>query len=221
MAINNNLRNLRLEKGLTQEQVAEKLNVTRQAVSSYESGRTRPDIDTLMRFAEIYETDLDGIIYGNTRNLKSIRNVKIVAFVLLALTVLLILTFSVLKWSATCFFPILNDPALTFRDQHIRLVESAEYMEGLALILSTWGALVIMFFIFVPKCKIRIKYKLLYVVIFILLLYAACLPFAIADPVFDNINYTLTPTRISVRLVLFLILEIIIEMIQQKASKKP
>lgn len=219
MAINNTLRQLRLEIGLTQEQVAEKLNVTRQAISSYESGRTRPDIDTLMRFAEIYETDLDGILYGNTRKLKALRNVKIVAFVLLALTVLLILTFSVLKWSATYFFPILNDPALIFRDQHIRLVESAEFMEGLAFTLSSPGMIVIMFFVLVPKCKIHIKYKLLYVVIFILLLYAASLPFAIADPVFDNINYTLTPARIAVRLVIFLIFETVIELIINKRSQ--
>ena len=219
MSINNNLRNLRLEKGLTQEQVAEKLNVTRQAVSSYESGRTRPDIDTLMKFAEIYETDLDGILYGNTRKLKSLRNVKIVAFTVLALMVFLILAFSVLKWSATYFFPIQNDPALTFLDQHIRFVESAEFMEGLAFTLSSPGMIVIIFFILVPKCKIPMKHKLLYVALFIAFLYAASLPFAIADPVFNNIDYTFTPARISLRLVLFLILESIIELIINKRAK--
>ena len=219
MAINNALRQLRLESGLTQEQVAEKLNVTRQAISSYESGRTRPDIDTLMRFAEIYETDLDGILYGNTRKLKALRNVKIVAFVLLALTVLLILTFSVLKWSATYFFPILNDPTLQFKEQHIRLIEVAEYMEGLAHTISSVGSIIIMFFILVPKCKIRTRHKLIYVALFIVLLYAVSLPFAIADPVFSNINYTFTPAHISIRFIFFLILETVIEFIINKRTK--
>lgn len=63
MNINNNLKKLRTEAGLTQEQVAEKLNVTRQALSSYESGRTRPDIDTLVRLA-VNDTDVNSIIYG-------------------------------------------------------------------------------------------------------------------------------------------------------------
>ena len=51
MAIHDNLKQLRTASGMTQEQVAEKLHLTRQAVSNYEAGRTRPDIDTLMQRA--------------------------------------------------------------------------------------------------------------------------------------------------------------------------
>lgn len=219
MAINNNLRNLRLEKGLTQEHVAEKLNVTRQAVSSYESGRTRPDIDTLMKFAEVYETDLESILYGNTRKLKSLRNLKIAAFVVLTLTVIFILLSSVLRWSSNYFFPLLNDPTLQFMNHHIRLSETADFIEGMALTLSFWGAIVIMFFILVPKCKIHVKYKLFYVVIFIILMYTVSFPFGIADSVFSIINYILTPLRISIRFVFFFILETIIEFIINRRSK--
>lgn len=64
MAINHELRQLRLARGMTQEQAAERLGVTRQALSSYETGRTRPDLDTLLRLAEVYGTDLEGILYG-------------------------------------------------------------------------------------------------------------------------------------------------------------
>ncbi len=219
MAINNNLRNLRLEKGLTQEHVAEKLNVTRQAVSSYESGRTRPDIDTLMKFAEVYETDLENILYGNTRKLKSLRNLKIAAFVVLTLTVIFILLSSVLRWSSNYFFPLLNDPTLQFMNHHIRLSETADFIEGMALTLSFWGAIVIMFFILVPKCKIHVKYKLFYVVIFIILMYTVSFPFGIADSVLSIINYILTPLRISIRFVFFFILETIIEFIINRRSK--
>ena len=55
MTISQNLKDLRRLSGLTQEQVAEKVGLTRQAISSYESGRTQPDLDTL---------DLTGLLAG-------------------------------------------------------------------------------------------------------------------------------------------------------------
>ena len=63
MSIHQNLRRLRAQSGMTQEQVAARLNITRQALSSYESGRTRPDIDMLLRLCQVYHTDLEGLIY--------------------------------------------------------------------------------------------------------------------------------------------------------------
>ena len=49
-----NLKKLRTVKWLTQEDVASQIGLTRQAISSYESGRTQPPLDLLTRFAEIY-----------------------------------------------------------------------------------------------------------------------------------------------------------------------
>ena len=46
--IGKNIRYLRETKGLTQDQLAEKLFVTRQTVSNYETGRTRPDVDMIV-----------------------------------------------------------------------------------------------------------------------------------------------------------------------------
>jgi transcriptional regulator with XRE-family HTH domain len=62
-----NLKKLRLLRSLTQEEVAQKIGLTRQAISSYESGRTQPSIDLLMKFAEIYEVTLDDILYGKRK----------------------------------------------------------------------------------------------------------------------------------------------------------
>lgn len=44
----NNLKIYRRESGLTQEQVAEKLNVSRQAVAKWENGDTLPDIEAAL-----------------------------------------------------------------------------------------------------------------------------------------------------------------------------
>ena len=44
--------------------LAEKLFVTRQTVSNYETGKSRPDVEMLTRIAEVLETDVSTLIYG-------------------------------------------------------------------------------------------------------------------------------------------------------------
>ena len=56
--IGKNIRDLRQMLLLTQEELAEQLFVTRQTVSNYENGRTRPDVDQILRLAEIFDTDV-------------------------------------------------------------------------------------------------------------------------------------------------------------------
>ena len=61
------LRQLRVQKGLSQDELAEKLYVTRQAVSSWETGKTQPDIETLTTLAEALNADVRELIYGPGR----------------------------------------------------------------------------------------------------------------------------------------------------------
>lgn len=60
-----NLRKLRLSKELTQEDVANYLNITPQSVSKWERGETYPDITLLPALANIFETSIDQIIGMN------------------------------------------------------------------------------------------------------------------------------------------------------------
>ena len=62
--IGKNIKLIRQAKEMTQEELAEALYVTRQTVSNYENGRSRPDLDMLLKIAEILETDVNTIIYG-------------------------------------------------------------------------------------------------------------------------------------------------------------
>lgn len=62
--IGKNIKAVRQANGITQEALAEALYVTRQTVSNYENGRSRPDLDTLIKIAEILNTDVNTIIYG-------------------------------------------------------------------------------------------------------------------------------------------------------------
>ena len=65
-AICDNLKQLRTARGLTQAEVAQRLGVTRQTISSYESGRTMPDLETLKRLTDILGCDLEQLLYGQS-----------------------------------------------------------------------------------------------------------------------------------------------------------
>ena len=62
--IGKNIRQLRTQKNMTQDELAEKLFVTRQTVSTYETGRSRPDVEMLAKIAEVLGTDVNTLIYG-------------------------------------------------------------------------------------------------------------------------------------------------------------
>ena len=62
--IGKTIKKIREEKNMTQEQLAEKLNVTRQAISNWENNKTQPDIDTIIKISEVLEVSVEEIIYG-------------------------------------------------------------------------------------------------------------------------------------------------------------
>lgn len=53
---------LRMDMGLSQKEFAEKLFVTRQAVSRWETGETTPTLDTLKRMAKIFGRTMDALL---------------------------------------------------------------------------------------------------------------------------------------------------------------
>ena len=62
MEFNQKLQQLRKEKGLTQEELAQKLFVSRTAISKWESGRGYPSIDSLRTIAEFFSVTVDNLI---------------------------------------------------------------------------------------------------------------------------------------------------------------
>lgn len=60
-----NLQNLRKKHNLSQEQLAEKLEVSRQAVSKWENGSSYPEMDKLIMLSELFNIDIDMLIKGN------------------------------------------------------------------------------------------------------------------------------------------------------------
>lgn len=66
-AFSENLQYIRAQAGLTQEQFAEALNVSRQSVSKWESATSFPEMDTLLQICELYDVNLDTLLRGNLR----------------------------------------------------------------------------------------------------------------------------------------------------------
>lgn len=61
MSIGANIRRLREERGFTQEKIADELNVSFQAVSSWERDECKPDIDRLLKLSEIFDVSLSAL----------------------------------------------------------------------------------------------------------------------------------------------------------------
>ena len=61
MTIGNNIKQLRVQKNLTQDQVAEKLGVSYQAVSKWENNANTPDIALLPRIADLFGVTIDAL----------------------------------------------------------------------------------------------------------------------------------------------------------------
>ncbi len=64
--IANKLVNLRKERGLSQEELAERLGISRQAVSKWERAESSPDTDNLIALAELYQISLDELLLIST-----------------------------------------------------------------------------------------------------------------------------------------------------------
>ena len=101
--VSSSIKKLREERGMTQDELAEKLNVTRQAVSNWETGKTQPDIETLTRLAEIFDVSVERIIYGSERKEKIVhinREVQIGPKEGLGMGACLAMIISYVKWQS-------------------------------------------------------------------------------------------------------------------------
>ncbi len=103
MTFGQKLKKLRNDNGLTQEQLANKIFVTRTAVSKWETGNGYPDIDSLKQLSQLFNISLDQLISDNdivNKKLldeKNARKMYYVAIAFLGLTVLFTLLAYFLK----------------------------------------------------------------------------------------------------------------------------
>lgn len=108
--VSKNLKRIRIERNLTQDELAEKVCVTRQTISNWETGKSQPDIETLVTLGEVLGTDANELIYGNKTNgyirfQKKYVAMTIVCMVIAAIAVVLDCTiFSAIKNDFNLYF---------------------------------------------------------------------------------------------------------------------
>ena len=71
-----NIRNLRKEDKMSQEQLAEKLDVSRQSVSLWENGQTTPSMDNIIAIANIFGVSTDVLLKDSVEEISDSENVK-------------------------------------------------------------------------------------------------------------------------------------------------
>lgn len=74
MKFENKLINLRKSRGISQEQLAEALGVSRQAISRWESGDSTPDMTNLLGLCQYFNVSADYLIFDDRENVKEISN---------------------------------------------------------------------------------------------------------------------------------------------------
>ena len=75
MEFNEKLQELRKSRGLTQEELAEALYVSRTAISKWESGRGYPSIDSLKEISKFFSVTIDELLSSEKKNKSNIRNI--------------------------------------------------------------------------------------------------------------------------------------------------
>lgn len=68
MTIGEKIYELRVQRGLSQEKLAEMLEVSRQAVSKWELGQAVPDVDKIIKMSELFSVSTDTILLKETKD---------------------------------------------------------------------------------------------------------------------------------------------------------
>lgn len=103
MNISSQIRNHRKRISLSQEELAERIYVSRQTISNWETGRSYPDVHNLLLLSALYEISIDELIKGDveimkdkisSRELHNLTRMMILFFVLMFITLPLVKNFS-------------------------------------------------------------------------------------------------------------------------------
>jgi len=193
MDLHKRLRELRTAKQMTQEEVAAALHVTRQTVSSYESGRTQPDLETLTRLAELYQVSVEAFVAEPVESGPRSHRIKDVSIFLGCLFFLCSTAHSVLLWAANRFYRAPEGQlsaemraALAVRMGMMRVAEWAEViMTAGSLLLG--GTLLLL--LAQKRRQVTLRMRLRYLAALAVCAAVTTVPWAVSDPVFGWWNY--------------------------------
>lgn len=214
MNLNDRLRELRQKSGLTQEQVAERLGVTRQTISSYESGRTEPGLDILRELAKIYNADVSEILgenqFSQTRINKLLRKTAMVSAILFLVSVLL---GSAFQWSLNMFIPMDVENLET----RTRLWEIRDFIWGVGNLVLWVCSVVLIGLEFSCRRKVSVISKMKWVGILAAGTFLATIPFGLTDKIYTLPDYIISPlVSLALCLVITAVGHILLFMVRKK-----
>lgn len=97
--VGKNIKKIRKDKALTQDDLAERLHCTRQTISNYENGKSEPGIDLLIEIAEVLGVEVDDLIYGLKKK-ENRKKQKVTALIILAAAIIMLIVIALLMPAA-------------------------------------------------------------------------------------------------------------------------
>ena len=108
MEVGGRIRELRAERGMSQDDLAARVYVSRQTISSWENGKTYPDVQSLLLLSEIFGASVDSLIKGDVeamnetidRDIETMKRLSyvMVGFLLLVIGAMIWICFQVFAW---------------------------------------------------------------------------------------------------------------------------
>lgn len=102
MKIEDKIKTYRKEKGWTQKELAELLHLSNKTISSWETGRTYPDLDNLIQLADLFELTLDELIREDKKMIKNLdkkikRSTYTLPVIIIGLVLIVLITYMTLS----------------------------------------------------------------------------------------------------------------------------
>ena len=107
MNVGEKILQLRKKMGLSQEELAEKLNVTRQTISKWETNQSSPDFEKIVPLCDLFEITTDELLRGKSENIKNLDDSKIrrktackvsISVIIYFLAIIWIISMSTMPW---------------------------------------------------------------------------------------------------------------------------
>jgi len=76
MELSSQMKKYRTEAGLSQDALAEKIFVSRQTISNWETGKNYPDINSLLRMSEVFGISVDALLKGDVEEIKEMIKIE-------------------------------------------------------------------------------------------------------------------------------------------------
>ena len=218
-SIGENIRVLRLARGWTQEELAQRLHLTRQAVGHYESGRTVPDIDTCRRLAEVFGVELEVLLEGEGEPVKL---PKWLWGLVLGAAGLPLLVRSVIMVVNQRLYPLYNagtlpeGQRLEITEKHFALSDAANAVEAAGYVAFFAVLIVLVLWEVRQRTALPWRQKLVLLGLVAAVTVVVTFPFSLLDPVFTATDYLLPASFITYRCGIALLIAWIARKVQKR-----